>query len=563
MLRLSNAKILSKLAGAIALIGFIITGCIWYAQSRMSSIDEAYSRFIVGESRAVVSSSRLNRLVYEMNYGVYRGVAETEAAQIAAAHRGFDAAAARMKQVVEDLHRQAPGFAARIDAQAKRLDDFVKRTEEVRRFGTAGKRSEALELIHEVVDPVFTALVKDGSALTEDIRVFLESGSDRLTENTNAARWNLIGVSAAGILAGLAIAALIAVAGIARPLGNLVVALERMARGEANLTIREAARGDEIGAVGRAVEGIKAMVARKAAEEQELRQVAEAAAAAERRRTMLELADGFERAVGGIVGSVSASATELQATAQQMTASAGQTADQSAAVAAASEEASANVHTVAAAAEELGASVAEIGRQVSGSSELAQAAADEADQTGRLVQILNSTSVRIGDMVGLISNIASQTNLLALNATIEAARAGEAGRGFAVVATEVKELANQTAKATEEIAGQIGEIQSVTGQAVTAIGAITERIRDINAASTMIAGAVEEQGAATQEIVRNVSQAAAGTQEVTGNIAGVARASEEAGAAARHVLSAASELSRQSEFLTAEVDRFVTSVRAA
>ena len=560
MLRLSNAKILSKLAGAIALIGFIITGCIWYAQSRMSSIDEAYSRFIVGESRAVVSSSRLNRLVYEMNYGVYRGVAETEAAQIAAAHRGFDAAAARMKQVVEDLHRQAPGFAARIDAQAKRLDDFVKRTEEVRRFGTAGKRSEALELIHEVVDPVFTALVKDGSALTEDIRVFLESGSDRLTENTNAARWNLIGVSAAGILAGLAIAALIAVAGIARPLGNLVVALERMARGEANLTIREAARGDEIGAVGRAVEGIKAMVARKAAEEQELRQVAEAAAAAERRRTMLELADGFERAVGGIV---SASATELQATAQQMTASAGQTADQSAAVAAASEEASANVHTVAAAAEELGASVAEIGRQVSGSSELAQAAADEADQTGRLVQILNSTAVRIGDMVGLISNIASQTNLLALNATIEAARAGEAGRGFAVVATEVKELANQTAKATEEIAGQIGEIQSVTGQAVTAIGAITERIRDINAASTMIAGAVEEQGAATQEIVRNVSQAAAGTQEVTGNIAGVARASEEAGAAARHVLSAASELSRQSEFLTAEVDRFVTSVRAA
>ncbi|KQO50119.1 MULTISPECIES: methyl-accepting chemotaxis protein [unclassified Methylobacterium] len=353
------------------------------------------------------------------------------------------------------------------------------------------------------------------------------------------------------------------IAQVTRPLGNLVGVLQRMARGEIDAEIKEAARGDEIGAVGKAVEGIKAMVARKAAEEFEIKRRANEAAVAERKRTMIELADGFERAVGGIVGTVSSSATELQATAQQMTASAHETAAQSSTVAAAAEEAATNVNTVAAAAEELGSSVQEIGRQVSGSAMLAQSAVGEADQTVHLVQALQTTSARIGDMVGMISTIASQTNLLALNATIEAARAGVAGRGFAVVASEVKALAAQTAKATEEIGRQIGEVQAVTAQAVMAIGGITGRIREIDDMAASIAAAVEQQGAATQEIVRNVAQASAGTNEVTGNIAGVAQASEETGMAAGQVLSAASELSRQSEHLGAEVSRFLSTIRAA
>jgi len=207
--------------------------------------------------------------------------------------------------------------------------------------------------------------------------------------------------------------------------------------------------------------------------------------------------------------------------------------------------------------------VQEIGRQVLGSAHLAQTAVGEADQTQHLVQDLSQAASRIGEVVGLISNIAGQTNLLALNATIEAARAGEAGRGFAVVAAEVKELAGQTAKATEEISHQIIQIQGATGQAVSAIDTIAARIREINGVATTIAAAVEQQGAATQEIVRNVSQAATGTDQVTSNIVGVAQASEATGAAATQVLGAASELSRQSEQLGAEVSRFLSTIRAA
>ncbi|BAQ45308.1 MULTISPECIES: methyl-accepting chemotaxis protein [Methylobacterium] len=366
----------------------------------------------------------------------------------------------------------------------------------------------------------------------------------------------LVAIGAVGVMYGLA-------SNLANPLSRLALALQAMARGDEIASIPGSDRKDEIGAVGRAVEAIRALVSRRAEEQAEIRRAAEAAAAADRHHAMAALADTFERAVGSVVGLVSSSATELQATAHGMTTSAGETANRSASVAQAAREAASNVGTVAAAAEELGASVQEIGRQVHGSAELAQAAVRQADETAGLVNALTQAAARIGDVVSMISTIAGQTNLLALNATIEAARAGEAGRGFAVVAAEVKELANQTSRATDEIARQIAHVQGVTGQAVGAIGSITGRIREIDALATAIAAAVEEQSAATQEIVRNVAQAATRTGEVTGTIAGVASAAEGAGAAAEQVLSSASELSRQSEHLNAEVSRFLVSVRSA
>ncbi|MFY9294369.1 MAG: PAS domain-containing methyl-accepting chemotaxis protein [Methylorubrum rhodinum] len=296
-------------------------------------------------------------------------------------------------------------------------------------------------------------------------------------------------------------------------------------------------------------------------EEEAARERAEAEA--RHRADLAGMADAFEHTVGAVLSSVASAATELQATAASMSGIATETAQQSTAVAAAANQASANVGTVAAAAEELGASVDEIARQVAGSEDLAGQAVREAEQTASLVQELSEAVRKIGDVVAMISAIASQTNLLALNATIEAARAGEAGRGFAVVASEVKDLASQTARATEDITQQIGRIQGATGNAVGAIDGIRRRIQEINTVATSIAIAVQEQGAATQEIVRNVSEAASGTGEVTSNVTGVARAAEETGAAATQVLTAASDLSRQSEHLGGEVARFLSKIRAA
>ncbi|MBB2962993.1 methyl-accepting chemotaxis protein [Methylobacterium sp. R2-1] len=543
----------------------ISAGLIVYASDRMRGLSEQTARIVD------VQAVRLDALMH-MRGGI------TEAAvmdrnmllesdpQIKARFRTRQQAAMTEAREAADrlvVLADTPERRTGNEAMRRDVESFLAILDRVYDLGMRQQGEEAFRIARDVGIPTRLKLNEWMQSRATLLAGELTAAKAQAIADAGRGTYMLIGFAVVGLLGAMVLAGLIVVLAVTRPLGSLVGVLQRMARGEIEAEIKEAARGDEIGAVGRAVEGIKSMVARKAAEEAEVRRRADEAAAAERRRTMIELADGFEAAVGGIVGTVSSSASELQATAQQMTASATETASQSTTVAAAAEEAASNVGTVAAAAEELGASVQEIGRQVHGSAGLAQAAVGEADQTTHLVQALRTTSARIGDMVGLISNIASQTNLLALNATIEAARAGEAGRGFAVVASEVKELASQTARATEEISGQIGEIQGVTDQAVAAIGAITSRIREINSVATGIAAAVEQQGAATQEIVRNVAQASSGTSEVTRNIAGVAQASEETGAAASHLLSSASELARQSDHLSAEVQRFLTTVRAA
>jgi methyl-accepting chemotaxis protein len=365
----------------------------------------------------------------------------------------------------------------------------------------------------------------------------------------------------AGLAIGIVLAWFIG-RGISQPVVRMCVAMRALAEGDKTIEILGVGRKDEIGQMAGTVQVFKdGMIEADRLREANERQRQEAEA--ERKTGMLKLAETFESGIKGVVNSVASQATEMQAAAQAMSHTAETATQQATAVAASVEEASANVQTVATAAEELSASVLEIGRQVDQSSKIAGQAVAEADRTNETVEGLDRSAQRIGEVVQLIETIAGQTNLLALNATIEAARAGDAGKGFAVVASEVKSLASQTAKATEDIRTQIGEIQGATGQTVEAIRSIGTTIRQMSEIATTIASAVEEQGAATREIASNVHQAAQGTADIATNIEGVSRTASDTGTAASQVLGAAGELSKQSETLRRDVDEFLATVRAA
>jgi methyl-accepting chemotaxis protein len=348
---------------------------------------------------------------------------------------------------------------------------------------------------------------------------------------------------------------------ILRRISSLQRSMQLLSAGDLESEIYQSHQDDEIASMAGSLQVFREsmVAARTLSADQDKDRLAKA----ERASRMEARISEFEATVRAALDNLQGAASSMQTTAQSMANTADQSSTLVNAVASAAEETSVNVQTVSAGTEQLSSSIAEISRQVVSSAEIARKAVDEAGATDSTVQGLADNASRISVVVDLIQVIASQTNLLALNATIEAARAGEAGRGFAVVASEVKNLASQTAKATDEIRTQIASMQNVTTSAVGAIRKIGQTIGEVNGVTTAIATAVEQQGAATREIARNIQHAAGGTSEVSSNIVGVSTASAEAGAAATQVLDASAALRREAETLRAEIDAFLSNIRAA
>jgi len=420
---------------------------------------------------------------------------------------------------------------------------------------------EVEELIVEMADSA-AAIIKGANAMRAD----LASDQQRLDAESNAdiseAERLVVMLAFGGFLLGGALAVLLG-KGISRPIIAMCKAMRELANGNFDVVLPGLGRKDELGEMASALEEFKMQAIAKAERDAAEHDAQNKAGAAARRAELIRFADDFEAAVGTIVANVSASAVQLEAAAGTLTRTAETTQSLSSQAAGASEQASSNMQSVASATEELSASVDEIGRQVQESNRIAEAAVHQAEQTDGRIGKLSRAAQEIGDVVKLITAIAEQTNLLALNATIEAARAGEAGRGFAVVASEVKSLASQTAKATDEISSHIAGMQGATQESVAAIKEIGGTIAQISTIASTIASAVEEQGSATQEIARSVQTVAQGTHEAAANILEVNRGAAETGSASGNVLESARTLSSESTRLREELDRFMANIRAA
>jgi len=619
---MQNIRILYKIViviAMLAILGIATTGLSIY---RMGQADDRNTDILTSDAPGLVWMARLNVTITQTMSLLYQMTAQTNQADIRVTLRNLEEASREFTRRADLALQGLPQAATsinRIKADYNRIYESSREVQALAQVEGQESAAKAVQIIDKQLGPAVDKLRQDVAGELDVQLKDLQRTADDLTGVYHATRNMLFIVLGLGVLVAGAIAFWIAQRGIAGPLQNLANIMQVLARGDFSAVVDGQDRRDEVGLMARSVEifkqnGIEARrlaaeaeearirdeqrqrdeEARERADAEERRQREEEARQAEERRqreaeeterrqaterqaeqersrieaerlrreALLKLAGDFEAAVGGVVNAVASGATEMQATATSMTGIATTTTRQSLSAAAATEQAATNVQTVATASEELAASINEISNQVATASRIAQGAVEQADETDKIVQGLAAAADKIGEVVGLITTIAGQTNLLALNATIEAARAGEAGKGFAVVASEVKNLANQTARATEEIGQQISGVQDATRQAVDAIRNIGGTVGRINEINASIASAVEEQGAATQEIARNVEQAAAGTQEASTSVASVNRAAGEAGHAADQVLSASGELSAMADRLRSEVDRFLGQVRA-
>ena len=565
---LANFRVLTKVLAIICVLSLITGIMAWLGISSLHSVSDRAGTMARSAERALLAT-RANNNVVAMNRAEFRSALDPRDENRLAARATIDEQLKQLEERLAEVSKTSDEKTqALLPAVRSALSAYQSQMKQTLQSVDDAKSVEVTQSAAGLRDAAMKSRAA-AEALQIAIRAVATRLDQRVMENNKAAEEEyasasrlLVILAVGSVVFGLGFGFAVGQYGIARPIRAVVELLQQLAAGKYDVGISGEERGDEVGDVAKTAVVFKENGLARIRMEREQKE-AEARAAAQRRTDMLQLADGFERAVGEIVETVSSASTELEASASTLTSTAERSQELTTVVASASEEASTNVQSVASATEELSSSVNEISRQVQESARMASEAVGQARHTNERVGELSKAAARIGDVVELINTIAGQTNLLALNATIEAARAGEAGRGFAVVASEVKALAEQTAKATSEIGQQISSIQAATQESVGAIREISGTIERLSEISSTIAAAVEQQGAATQEISRNVQQVAQGTQQVSANITDVQRGAGETGSASTQVLSAAQSLSTDSNRLKLEVGKFLNSVRAA
>lgn len=498
----------------------------------------------------------LNASVHKSMVGARRAGTEAERLELSRSQGATDQVLASLVELRGNPSTPGNVSAALEKLQEAYIDRFGKELKMVRTGAVSGQYEHDVDTYYAESQRALNSVIGVRDALYDNAEAILVAAYDSARVSFLVA---LVGLAAvAAVSAGMVV---MVRRRICQPIVDITASMSRLASGDASGETPASDRRDEIGAMAAAVQVFKdnMITANRLAAEQ----AAENDAKMRRARVLDDLTKSFESRVGELVNGLSSSSAAMESTARSMSSTATTTNRQAGVVADASEQTSSNVQMVASATEELTSSITEISRQVAQSAQISARAVEDARRTGDTAQSLALGAQKIGDVVTLIQTIAAQTNLLALNATIEAARAGEAGRGFAVVASEVKSLAGQTAKATTEISEQVAAIQGASDETVAAIRNVVNVITEIDQISNAIAAAVEEQGSATKEIARNVQEAAYGTQDVTSNITGVQQAANDTGAAATQVLDAAEQLSRQSQDLAGQVNRFLADVRAA
>jgi methyl-accepting chemotaxis protein len=562
---LASLSIRAKITVVIALLLVAMTGMGLLAVSRMQDIN---AKAVEIQTNWLPSVRALGELRTGVN--IYRNImrlhmlAETPQAK-AAAEKRLDTTNAenlKVRRAYEAMISSAEERAI-YSEWAKQWDLYMAGAQDV----LAVSRASVGKIPHDAQELNETRVLPIGKKaddlLDKDIQLNnagADAASKRASDSYESAFLLLSIILGVAALLGIGVGIYL-VKDVSAGIASIVKPMQALGAGDLSANVPHQGMKTEIGSMGDALQVFKqALIDKRAADQAAM---VDAEAKIERGRRVDTITSDFEAMIGEIVDTVSSASTELEASAGTLTATAERSQELTTAVAAASEEASTNVQSVASATEEMASSVNEISRQVQESATIASQAVQQAGRTNDRVGELAKAAARIGDVVELINTIAGQTNLLALNATIEAARAGEAGRGFAVVASEVKALAEQTAKATGEISMQINGIQAATQESVGAIREIGDTIGRMSEIASTIASAVEEQGAATQEISRNVQQAAQGTMQVSANITDVQRGASETGSASSQVLSAAQSLSSDSNRLKMEVGKFLSAVRAA